>query len=89
MLNINGTHLLKKPPMYDEDETEAAGVAVVAVDPSATEETEAGVADGGGGIWGMTVEELLRGCHIMIFEVSFHFLTLSMPKKSKVPDLRS
>ena len=38
--------------MYDVDETEAAGVAVVLVDPSATEETEAGagVADGGGGI---------------------------------------
>ena len=37
--------------MYEVDETEAAGVAVV--DPSATEET-----DGGGGIGGMTVEEL-------------------------------
>ena len=35
--------------MYDVDETDAAGVAV-AVDPSATEEREAGVADGGGGI---------------------------------------
>ena len=47
--------------MYDVDETEPAGVAVLAVDPSATEETEAGVAEGGGGIWGMTVEEgLLR-----------------------------
>ena len=38
--------------MYEVEETEAAGVAVV-VDPSATEET-----DGGGGIGGMTVEEL-------------------------------
>ena len=46
--------------MYDVDETEPAGVAVLAVDPSATEETEAGVADGGGGIWGMTEEGLLR-----------------------------
>ena len=38
--------------MYEVDETEAAGVAVV-IDPSATEET-----DGGGGIGGMTAEQL-------------------------------